>query len=375
MKKVISISLCLVLMLSALLIPASAATAELVSKPSKTTFYEGLDWIYNGSSISEKTDFDLTGTVVKHNGKNISFAMFPWGGNMIAEPSSGKWQTGKNKVKIYLEDFSGVYAESEFTLVAIKSAVLHKAPDKTELIRGTDWEYDALNNIKLKSYSPAGAQIKLTFTDNTTKVVSYSDGGMDWFVPDSIVDFAMGSNTLSLTYYGHTVPFEIRFVLEGIKSATLKNKPSLVNYEFKDNWTYSSNKIVPSYDFSGLKVSLTYTNGTSETVEYSASPKRFSISPKSTVTKGKNTMIATVDGKASVEFEIFLRSFGDVTLDGTCNSQDALTVLQYSVSLIKLNIVKFRYADVTADSKVNSSDALAILQKSVGTIEKFKAEK
>ena len=69
-----------------------------------------------------------------------------------------------------------------------------------------------------------------------------------------------------------------------------------------------------------------------------------------------------------------MRSFGDVDLDGNCNSQDALAVLQYSVSLIKLNIVKFRYADVTADSKVNSSDALAILQKSVGAIDKFKAE-
>ena len=374
MKKVISISLCLVLMLSALLIPASAATAQLVSGPNKTVFYEGLDWIYNGSSISPKTDFDLTGTVVKHNGNNISFATFPWGGNMSAEPASGKWQTGKNKVKIYLEDFTGVYAESELTLVAIKSASLYKAPDKTELVRGTDWEYDALNNIKLKSYSPAGAQIKLTFTDSTTKVVSYSDGGMDWFVPDSIQDFAMGANTLSLDYYGHTVPFEIRFVLEGIKSATIKSKPALINYEYKDNWTYSSNKIVPKYDYSGLKVTISYTNGTSEVVEYSASPKRFSFEPKAQIKTGTNTIRATVDGQATVEFDIFLRSYGDVTLDGSVNSQDALSVLQYSVSLIKLNIVKFKYADVTADSKVNSSDALAILQKSVGSIDKFKAE-
>lgn len=374
MKKAISISLCLVLMLSVLLIPASAYTTELVSKPDKTTFYEGLDWVYNGSSISPKTDFDLTGTVVKYNGNNISFATFPWGGNMSVEPSSGKWQTGKNKVKIFLEDFSSVYVESELTLVAIKSAALHKAPTKTELVRGVDWEYDAMNNIKLKSYSPAGAQIKLTFTDNTTKIVSYGDGGMDWFVPDHIADFVMGANTLNLDYYGHTVPFEIRFVTESIKSAMLKNKPALINYEYKDNWSYSSGKIVPKYDFGGLKVSLTYSNGTSETVEYSAEPKRFSFEPKSTVTKGTNTIRATIDGKATVEFDIFLRSFGDVDLDGNCNSQDALAVLQYSVSLIKLNIVKFRYADVTADSKVNSSDALAILQKSVGAIDKFKAE-
>lgn len=375
MKKIISISLCLVLMLSVLLMPASAYTTQLVSKPDKTTFYEGIDWIYKGSSIVPHADFDLTGTVVNYNGNNISFAKFPWGGNMIAEPSSGKWQTGKNKVKIFLDDFDGVYVESELTLVAIKSATLHKAPNKTELIRGTDWEYDSLNNIKLKSYSPTGAQIKLTFTDNTTRVVSYSDGGMDWIVPDNIADFALGTNTLQLTYYGHYIPFDIRFVVESIKSASVKNKPSLVNYDFKDHWSYSSDKIVPAYDFSGLKVTLTYTNGTTEEVAYSSSPKRFSFEPKSQIKKGPNTIVATIDGKVTVEFEILIRGYGDIDFDGSVNSKDALSVLQYSVSLIKFNVVKYKYANVTGDDKVNSSDALAILQKSVGAIDKFKAEK
>ncbi len=375
MKKVISISLCLVLMLSALLMPASAYTTQLVSKPDKTTFYEGVDWIYKGSTITPHADFDLAGTVVNYNGNNISFAKFPWGGNMSVEPSSGKWQVGKNKVRIYLEDFSDVYVESELTLVKIKSAALHKAPDKTELVRGTDWEYDAMNNIKLKSYSPAGAQIKLTFTDNTTKVVSYSDGGMDWIVPDSIADFTLGTNTLQLTYYGHYIPFNIRFVVESIKSASIKAKPSLINYDYSDHWSYSADKIVPAYDFSGLKVALTYTNGTTENVLYSESPKRFSFAPKSQIKKGTNTIVATIDGKATVEFDILIRSYGDIDFDGNINSKDALSVLQYSVSLVKLNVVKYRYANVTGDNKVNSSDALAILQKSVGAIDKFKAEK
>lgn len=374
MKKIISISLCLVLMLSALLIPASAYTTQLVSKPNKTTFYEGLDWLYIGSSISPKTDFDLSGTVVKYNGNNISFATFPWGGNMSAEPASGKWQIGKNKIKIFLEDFSNVYVESELTLVAIKTVTLHKAPDKTVLVHGTDWEYDAMNNIKHKSYSPAGAQIKLTFTDGTTAIVSYGEAGTDWGVPDSLSDFVMGVNTLNLHYYNHTVPFEIRFVMESIKSVTVKHKPTLVNYEYKDNWSYSSDKIVPQYNFSGLKVNLTYSNGKSETVEYSAEPKRFSFKPKSQITKGTNTIIATIDGNTACEFEIFLRSYGDVDFDGKASSGDALNVLQHSVSLIKLSIAKYKYADVSADGKVNSSDALAILQKSVGALDKFKAE-
>ncbi|MBQ8784165.1 MAG: dockerin type I repeat-containing protein [Clostridia bacterium] len=374
MKKIISISLCLVLMLASLLLPASAYTVELVSKPDKTVFYEGLDWVYNSSVITPMSDFDLTGTVIKYNGNNISFNKFPWGGNMYAEPSGGKWQTGKNKVKIYLDDFDGVYVESELTLVAIKKAELSKSPDKTELIRGTDWEYDALGSISLKKFTPAGAQIKLTFTDGTSKVVSYEDGGMDWIVPGSVDDFVLGTNTLELTYHGHTVPFNVKFVLEKIQSASLKSKPSKVNYDFSDDWKYSNGKIVPGYDFSGLKVSITYSNGTNEVIDYSSVQSRFKITAPSTVTLGTNKFTATVDGKASVEFELVIRGFGDIDFDGRINSEDALSVLQYSVGLVKFNIVKYKYSDVTADDKVNSSDALAILQKAVGTVDYFKSE-
>jgi hypothetical protein len=89
---------------------------------------------------------------------------------------------------------------------------------------------------------------------------------------------------------------------------------------------------------------------------------------------GVNKIKATIDGKYSVDFEINIRGFGDINFDGQVNSNDALSVLQYSVNLIKLNIVKYNYADVNADDKVNSSDALAILQKSVGKIDYFKAE-
>ncbi len=374
MKKVISFSLCLILLLSALIIPASAQNTELIKEPDKKFFYEGIDWVYSGSTIKAKIDFDLTGTVIRYNGNDISYKVFPWGGNMYIEPSSGNWKAGKNTARIYLEDFSNAYVDTQITLVAIKSVSLAKDPDKTKLMHGVDWDYDSKNNIALKSYSPTGAAIKLTFTDGTTSTVSYEDGGIDWIVPNNVDDFVLGKNTLNLTFYGHYIPFTVEFVLKEIESISVKNKPSKQNYEFKDDWSYSGEKIVADYDFSGLKVGVTYTDGTTETVAYSSDPDRFSFTYPSKLTFGSNSVKVSVDGKKSAEFVITIRGYGDINFDGQVNSNDALSVLQYSVNLVKFNIVKFKYADVTGDGKVNSSDALAILQKATGNISYFKAE-
>lgn len=375
MKRIISVSLCLVVFLSALLIPASAYTTEIVKMPDKTVFYEGLDWVYSGSTIQPKSDFDLTGAVVKYNGNDIQYHVFPWGGNMIAEPKSGKWQTGKNSVRIVLDDFEGVYVDSELTLVAIKKVELAKTPDKTDLVRGVNWDYDALGYIELKNYSIKGAQLKLTFTDNTTAIVSESDGGMDWIVSDEVENFALGTNTLVITYFNYRIPFDIRFVLEEASGATIKSKPTKQNYDFGTDWNYSkSGKIVPQFDYSGLKVTLTYSNGKTETVDYSSNKSRFKFTVPSTIKLGQNTIKATVDGKATAEFTVLIRGYGDINFDGNVNSADALNILQYSVSLIKLNVVKYQYADVDNNDKVNASDALAVLQKAAGHINYFEAE-
>ena len=66
------------------------------------------------------------------------------------------------------------------------------------------------------------------------------------------------------------------------------------------------------------------------------------------------------------EIEIVDRQKGDVNGDSKVNSQDALLVLQHSVSLTTLNSTQKQFADMNNDKKYNSSDALAILQKAVG---------
>ncbi len=375
MKKVLGILLSVAVLLSALLIPASAYTVELVSRPNKTSFYEGVDWMYSDSKITPKSDFDLTGTVIRYNGSDITFKKYNWGGNMYVTPANNSWKTGLNNVKIYLDDYDDIYVSSTLNLVAIKKIELVKAPNKTELIRTVDWDYDSIGFISLKSYSPTGAQIKVTYTDSTSTTITYgSNSGITWQVPSSLNDFSLGKNNLELVYYGHTVPFEINFVLEKLSSAIIKSRVSKTTYDFGSDWTYSGNSLIPKYDYSGLSVTLSYSNGTTDTVSYNNEPNRFRFQPVGAIKLGSNTIKATIDGKASVEFQITLRGYGDVEVDGLINSFDALSVLQYSVGLLRLGGFRLQYADVTADSTVNSSDALAILQRSVGIINKFKSE-
>ena len=59
---------------------------------------------------------------------------------------------------------------------------------------------------------------------------------------------------------------------------------------------------------------------------------------------------------------------GDVNMDGSTDSRDALLILQYSVDPVahSLNQTQFMAANVNNDSEVDSRDALLVLQKSVG---------
>lgn len=59
------------------------------------------------------------------------------------------------------------------------------------------------------------------------------------------------------------------------------------------------------------------------------------------------------------------RLVGDVNTDGSTNSADALTVLQYSVGIIEE--INELMADVNEDKAINSADALCILQIAVGS--------
>ena len=59
---------------------------------------------------------------------------------------------------------------------------------------------------------------------------------------------------------------------------------------------------------------------------------------------------------------------GDVDMNGSVNSMDALLLLQYKAMLVELNETQKLAADVNSDGEINSIDALTILQINAGII-------
>lgn len=138
-------------------------------------------------------------------------------------------------------------------------------------------------------------------------------------------------------------------------------------------------------DMTGLKIEVTYTDGTKKTIEYKE-------------TKGKNglytaNILASPQGGKGYfvgtnTVEVYLSedtskydtytvkliagssgggtsASGDVDGNGKLTSNDALMVLQHSVALITLNSDQKKRADMNSDGKINSTDALMILKKAV----------
>lgn len=64
---------------------------------------------------------------------------------------------------------------------------------------------------------------------------------------------------------------------------------------------------------------------------------------------------------------------GDVNINGTIGSDDALAALQHSVGKIELDELKCNIANVDGNDGISSADALCILQYAVKKIDKFPA--
>ncbi len=70
----------------------------------------------------------------------------------------------------------------------------------------------------------------------------------------------------------------------------------------------------------------------------------------------------------------FAASYGDVKIDGSIDSTDALFILQASTGIITLTNEQKANANVDGNDKINSADALLVLSRAVGLIDVFPVE-
>lgn len=137
-------------------------------------------------------------------------------------------------------------------------------------------------------------------------------------------------------------------------------------------------------DMTGLKLEITYTDGSKETITYTETKNKtgfYSANILASPKDGKEYFIGTNtievylarDKTKYDSYNITIKdekapttaASGDVNGDKKVNSQDALLVQQHAVGLITLTADQKKRADMNSDGKYNSTDALMILKKAV----------
>ncbi len=130
-------------------------------------------------------------------------------------------------------------------------------------------------------------------------------------------------------------------------------------------------------DMNGLKVKVTYSDGSTKNVTYKETVHSNNVvsqnilaSPSTGDYKlGENTIEIYFEENIYVyttyKINIVGQMMGDINNDSKVNSTDALMALQSSVQSITLNAAQKTAADMNSDGKVNSIDALMILKKAV----------
>ncbi len=277
-KSLISVVLSLVMIFSCFGIVASAADVKVIKQPNRTTFYQGIDWSYNKSGTISVVGggFDLSGTVLSYNSKEVSYTVGKWP-NMYSKSESGQWKVGKNTMKIFCDDFpSSVYATISVNLVAVESISVVNPPLKTILIQDKDWKLSGLGDVEFTSLDLTGLRLNVKYKDGTTKYVSYPDNQLiGWAVSQDVDFLEPGKAELYATFCNKRAPFSVIFAT---KDAQLAGD---INRDFKIN----SLDALMALQFSVGSISL--------------------------------------DSSRQVQ--------ADVSKDGKVNSLDALMILQYAV--------------------------------------------
>lgn len=282
-KRFVSIAVAAIIVFSCAL-SAFAAGPAVSKAPSRTVYYQGIDWVYNNKNVITltKNDIDLAGTVISAGGKTISYRISGSIPNMYAEPESGSWAVGNNSIKInsLFNEFDGsAYTTVKF--VALKNISVVTPPTRAYLVKDIDWKLGIFGDAEYTDYRNTGLTIKAVYTDGTTKTLSNPDNMLVTITAPPGVDMVSpGEVTFYADFCGKTAPINEPLTL----AESLPNKLGDISKDSNIN----------SYD----------------------------------------ALLALQHSTGIIYLDSLARTLADVNCDYKINSSDALAILKYSVGII-----------------------------------------
>ena len=128
-----------------------------------------------------------------------------------------------------------------------------------------------------ESFAQSGLTLTATYSDGSTKTISSG------FTCTGLSSSTTGSKTITVTYEGKTTTFTVSVVAATLSKIAVKNMPTKTTYYVGD-----------SFNQSGLTLTATYSDGSTQTIT-----SGFSCTGFSSTTTGTKTITVTYEGKTT----------------------------------------------------------------------------
>ncbi len=196
---------------------------EMLTNPNKTVFAVG-------------SSFDFTGASVKVNYSDGTSAVLPVTLQMTDGGNIKK--LGKQTITVTVEGFTATFDVTVTTLQVVDLKLV-SAPKKTEYVEGQ--QFDA-TGLKLKAIFNSGKELEIT-------------DGFDITGYESTV----GKHTVTASYNGFSVTFDVTVVPKTVLSLELKSAPNKLNYYEGQEFDKTGIVLVANYDTGESSVVEDYT--------------------------------------------------------------------------------------------------------------------
>lgn len=217
--------------------------------------------------------------------------------------------------------------------------------------------YAVQNETYTVTVNPSEKVSKIRFSENSSVVGTAQNGENYSFAFETV-----GLHSITLSYFADGVWTDYRTYDVYVREpAAVDTKVFKVDFAEKDYHSDAQIKVVTE-----INVPAPQLVSDGEVIELTAQEKNgFKIWTGAYPTEKTYTLM--VNGEVIAE-NISSFRLGDVNVDSSINSFDALLVLQHAVGKIELTQDQMRRADMNGDGAYNSYDALKILQVSTGEI-------